>query len=443
MEMKRLLIANRGEIASRIIQTCNQLNIESVVVYSDADAELPYLKEATVAVRIGEAPAQKSYMDQTVILEAAKRTNAEAIHPGYGFLSENATFVKKVEQEGLLFIGPQAGVIALMGDKIKAREVMRKAGVPVVPGSVGPCRDPDEAVQVAEQIGYPVMLKASAGGGGIGMQKCFNKEEIIKAFQSNANRAKAYFGDASMFVEKAIENGRHIEIQIFADHFGNVVHLFERDCSVQRRHQKVIEESPSPFLNGTTRLKMTEAAIKAAKVVNYRSAGTVEFIVDEEGQFYFLEMNTRLQVEHPVTETIIGEDLVAWQLKVAEGEPLPKMQEDLKQTGHAVEFRLYAEDPQTFLPSPGILQTYVFPEMEDIRIDTGYAEGNKVTPFYDPMLAKIIAKGSTREEALRRAKVFFEATKIEGIKTNQALFLDLLKNSDFEKGNYTTALLKK
>ena len=441
--MKRLLIANRGEIASRLIQTCNRLAIESVVVYSDADAELPYLKEATVAVRIGEAPAQKSYMDQEAIIEAARQTKAEAIHPGYGFLSENATFVKKVEQAGLLFIGPKADVISLMGDKIKAREVMRKAGVPVVPGSVGPCRDSEEAVRIAEEIGYPVMLKASAGGGGIGMQKCFNKDEIMKAFQSNANRAKAYFGDASMFVEKAIENGRHIEIQIFADHFGNVVHLFERDCSVQRRHQKVIEESPSPFLNEATRQKMTEAAIKAAKAVNYRNAGTIEFIVDEEGMFYFLEMNTRLQVEHPVTETIIGEDLVAWQLKVAEGEPLPKQQEAINATGHAIEFRLYAEDPDTFLPSPGVLESFEFPEMEAIRIDTGYAKGNRVTPFYDPMIAKIIAKGSTREEALKHAKDFFEKARIEGIKTNQALFLALLNNSDFEKGTYTTALLKK
>lgn len=441
--MKRLLIANRGEIAARIIQTCQRLNMESVVVYSDADAELPYLKEATVAVRIGEAPAQKSYMNQAAILEAAQQTGADAIHPGYGFLSENAAFVKKVEEAGLLFIGPEADVIALMGDKIKAREVMRKAGVPVVPGSDGPCTDAEEAVLIAEKIGYPVMLKASAGGGGIGMQKCFNNEEIRKAFQSNANRAKAYFGDASMFVEKAIENGRHIEIQIFADHLGNVIHLYERDCSVQRRHQKVIEESPSPFLNEATRKKMTEAAVKAAKAVNYRNAGTVEFIVDEEGQFYFLEMNTRLQVEHPVTETIIGEDLVAWQLKVAEGEPLPKRQEAIQSVGHAVEFRLYAEDPDTFLPSPGVLETYVFPDMESVRIDTGYTEGNKVTPYYDPMLAKIISKGATRQEALQQAKVFFEATRIEGIKTNQALFLKLLTDSDFEKGNYTTALLKK
>lgn len=441
--MKKILIANRGEIAARIIKTCQRLGIDTVVVYSDADQDLPYISEATEAYRIGEPPAQKSYMNQDLILEIALKTNSDAIHPGYGFLSENPGFVQKVEEAGLIFIGPDAHAVKLMGDKIQARETMKNAGVPVVPGSNGPCPTVETAAEAAETLGYPVMLKASAGGGGIGMQLCHSREELEKAFGSNQNRAKAYFGNAAMFVEKAIENGRHIEVQVFADQFGNVVHLFERDCSVQRRNQKVVEESPSPFISDATRNKMTEAAKLAAKAVDYRNAGTIEFIVDENENFYFLEMNTRLQVEHPVTESITGLDLVEWQILVASGEPLPLEQSNITSRGHAIEFRLYAEDPVSFLPSPGPLKVWDFPETADVRIDTGYTETNQVTPFYDPMIAKIIVTGENRPETIAKALDFFKKMKVEGIKTNQSLFVQLLESSSFKEGNYTTALLKK
>ncbi|MGV3487768.1 MAG: acetyl-CoA carboxylase biotin carboxylase subunit [Tuberibacillus sp.] len=441
--MKKILIANRGEIAARIIRTCQRLGIETVAVYSDADQNLPYIKEATEAYRLGEAPAQKSYMNQDLILDIAQETHCDAIHPGYGFLSENPSFVKKVEERGLIFIGPDARAVELMGDKIQAREMMKQAGVPVVPGSDGPCSSVEEAAQIAESLGYPVMLKASAGGGGIGMQLCHSREELEKAFASNQNRAKAYFGNAALFVESAVINGRHIEVQVFADHHGNIVHLFERDCSVQRRHQKVIEESPSPFLSEATRKKMTDAAILAAKAVNYRNAGTIEFIVDESENFYFLEMNTRLQVEHPVTEAITGLDLVEWQILVASGEKLPLEQSDITSRGHAIEFRLYAEDPASFLPSPGTLNVWMFPETEGVRVDTGYAEGCQVTPYYDPMIAKIIVSVENRADAIAKAAAFFKSMKVEGIKTNQSLFIQLLESSAFKDGNYTTALLKK
>ncbi|WEG11675.1 acetyl-CoA carboxylase biotin carboxylase subunit [Pullulanibacillus sp. KACC 23026] len=439
--MKRLLIANRGEIAARIIRTCKRLGIETIAVYSDADQELPYIKDATLNVRIGEPPSQKSYMNQDVILETAKKYKADAIHPGYGFLSENASFAESVLESGLTFIGPKPYAIRAMGDKIQARQLMKQAGVPIVDGSEAACETVESAVQLANEIGYPVMLKASAGGGGIGMQVCENEQVLRKAFATNAKRAQTYFGNASMFVEKVIENGRHIEIQIVADSFGNVVHLFERDCSVQRRNQKVIEESPSPFLSDALRERMAEAAIRAAKAVDYCNAGTVEFIVAPDESFYFLEMNTRLQVEHPVTELITGEDLVEWQIRVAEGNPLPKEQHEISRTGHAIECRLYAEDPQTFLPSPGKLKVFSIPEKRGIRIDQGYEEGNTVTPFYDPMIAKIIASGETRDEAIDKALAFFEAMKIEGIKTNAPLFVELLKESDFKRGHYTTQLL--
>ncbi|MFC7392446.1 acetyl-CoA carboxylase biotin carboxylase subunit [Scopulibacillus cellulosilyticus] len=439
--MKKVLIANRGEIADRIIRTCQRLNIETVVVYSEADANLPYIKKADEAVCIGEPPAQKSYMNQESILKAAKQTGADAVHPGYGFLSENAEFVHAVDSLGLTFIGPDADIVALMGDKIKARETMKQAGVPIVPGSDGAV-GLEEAKVVAGTIGYPVMLKASAGGGGIGMQLCCNEEQLVGAFSSNQARARAYFGDSAMFVEKAIENGRHIEVQIFGDSFGNIVHLYERDCSTQRRNQKVIEESPSPFISEKTRKAITDAAVTAAKFVNYKNAGTIEFIMDEEENFYFLEMNTRLQVEHPVTEMQTGIDLVEWQLIVADGKRLPLEQSDIAYAGHSMEFRLYAEDPETFLPSPGRLTAFRFPAVEGVRIDTGYEEGSSVTPFYDPMIAKIIVSGYDRQEVLQKASHLFEKCDIKGIKTNYPLFERLVQSGDFYKGQYTTQLLK-
>lgn len=440
--MKKVLIANRGEIAARIIRTCQRLGVDTIAIYSDADRDLPYVKEATESYRIGEAPAQKSYMNGEAILDIAKRTEADGIHPGYGFLSENPDFVRQVHDAGLTFIGPSAEAVALMGDKIKARQRMQEAGVPVVPGSDGPCEDLAAARAVAEAIGYPVMLKAAAGGGGIGMTRCDSLSDLEQAFESNRQRAAAYFGDASMFVEKAIDGGHHIEVQIFADRYGRTVHLFERECSVQRRHQKVIEESPSPFISVSTRNKMTAAAIKAAEAVGYCNAGTVEFIVDQEENFYFLEMNTRLQVEHPVTEAITGYDLVEWQLRVADGERLPAVQNEIKSEGHAIEFRLYAEDPQTFLPSPGQIDLWTYPEIEGIRVDAGYGEGNRVTPFYDPMIAKIIAFGEDRSEAMDRATRFLRAMRIDGLKTNQALFLEILNMAAFQEGRYDTSILQ-
>ncbi|WP_132744374.1 acetyl-CoA carboxylase biotin carboxylase subunit [Scopulibacillus darangshiensis] len=441
--MKKVLIANRGEIADRILRTCERLGIQTVVIYSEADKDLPYVNKATESVYIGAPPAQKSYMNHEAVLKAAKDAGADAIHPGYGFLSENAGFVNEVENRGLTFIGPDAKTIALMGDKVKARQTMSAAGVPVVPGSDGAVKNADDACVIAASIGYPVMLKASAGGGGIGMQRCSNEQQLVKAFASNQARAKAYFGSSEMFIEKAIDNGRHIEIQIFGDSKGNIVHLFERDCSVQRRNQKVIEESPSPFLSDKTRKAMTEAAVKAAEYVNYKNAGTIEFIVDENEQFYFLEMNTRLQVEHPVTEHQTGLDLVEWQIRVADGEALPLSQSDINYNGHSMEFRLYAEDPETYLPSPGPLSTFTYREMEGVRIDKGYSEGNSVTPFYDPMIAKIIVSDSNRARVIEKADAFFNTFKVEGIKTNIPLFQRLLESGEFKDGNYTTQILNK
>ncbi|HEU5140419.1 MAG TPA: acetyl-CoA carboxylase biotin carboxylase subunit [Bacillales bacterium] len=441
--MKKVLIANRGEIARRILQTCDKLGLESVVVYSDADKDLPYVKEATMSHSIGEPPAAKSYLNQEKILEVAKKEQVDAIHPGYGFLSENAGFVRRVKEEGFTFIGPSADVVDIMGDKVRARQTMQAAGVPVVPGSEGAIHDIEEAVSIAAEIGYPVMLKASAGGGGIGMQRCSSEDELRKAFTSNQNRAKAYFGSADMFLEKMVENGRHIEVQVFGDAHGNAVHLFERDCSVQRRNQKVIEESPSPFLSESGKGKMYDAAVRAVKHVGYENAGTIEFIVDEEENYYFLEMNTRLQVEHPVTELITGLDLVEWQIKVADGKGLPLTQEEIRRHGHAMEFRLYAEDPEKFLPSPGTIDQFTYQDSEGVRVDTGVQSGTAVTPYYDPMIAKVIVSGSERSDTLQKAKQFFDGLTLTGIKNNAPLFMKILDDKDFIAGQYTTKFLQR
>ncbi|WP_409275521.1 acetyl/propionyl/methylcrotonyl-CoA carboxylase subunit alpha [Neobacillus sp. SCS-31] len=439
--MRRILIANRGEIALRIIKTCKRMGIETIAIYSDADAGLPFVKAATEAIRIGEPPVAKSYLQGEAIINAAKNMGADAIHPGYGFLSENADFSEAARREGIIFIGPDPGTIRLMGDKVASRETMEQAGVPVVPGSIAGIETLEEAVEVAEGIGYPVMLKASSGGGGIGMVKCPTKEDLEKSFSSVKSRAKAYFGSDGVFLEKFIENARHIEVQIFGDSHGNIVHLFERDCSIQRRNQKVVEESPSPFLSESARQKLFETAIKAAEAVNYTNAGTIEFIFDENENFYFLEMNTRLQVEHPVTEALTGLDLVEWQIHVARGEALPVVQSGITAAGHAIEFRLYAEDPVKFLPSPGKIDVFSFVEGEGIRIDSGYGEGDSVTPFYDPMIAKCIFSGESRSEALSRAKKFFGELQLTGIKTNAPLFREIIENKDFSEGKYTTAFL--
>ncbi|BCB03249.1 acetyl-CoA carboxylase biotin carboxylase subunit [Bacillus sp. KH172YL63] len=441
--MQKILIANRGEIALRIIKTCKQLNIQTVAVYSDADADMPFVKEADAAHRIGESQVNRSYLMIENILDVAKKESVDGIHPGYGLLSENADFARRVTEEGMIFVGPSSDIIEKMGDKVEARKAMEEASVPVVPGSDGGVGLIGEATRVAAEIGYPVMLKASGGGGGIGMIRCENEQALVQNFDSTKNRAKAYFGKEEVFLEKCIENARHVEVQIFGDQHGNVIHLFERNCSVQRRNQKVIEESPSPALSAETKEKMFAAAIKAGKAVNYTNAGTVEFIVDEEENFYFLEMNTRLQVEHPVTEAITGLDLVKWQVLVARGEALPLCrQEEILNDGHAIEFRVYAEDPKTFFPSPGQLTTLVWGEGESVRIDSGYEEGNKVTPFYDPMISKCIIKGKDREDALHKARLFFKGVSIEGVKTNVPLFKDILEAEGFREGSYTTKWLQ-
>ncbi|WP_307289050.1 acetyl/propionyl/methylcrotonyl-CoA carboxylase subunit alpha [Bacillus sp. SORGH_AS_0510] len=441
--MQKILIANRGEIALRIIRTCQEMGIETIAIYSDADKDMPFVKVATKAVNVGEPPVNKSYLQAEKILEIAKSENVDAIHPGYGFLSENAAFAKRAIEEGIIFIGPKPETIELMGDKIVSRQTMEKAGVPVVPGSGYGLKSIEEACSLAEEIGYPIMLKASSGGGGIGMVLCENEQALIKSYDSTKTRAMAYFGSDEVFIEKYIADARHVEIQVFGDDAGNIVHLFERDCSIQRRHQKVVEESPSPFLTETVRKKMYETAVKAAHAVDYINAGTIEFIVDEDGNFYFLEMNTRLQVEHPVTEMITGLDLVKWQILVARGEKLPLLQSEINSKGSAIEFRLYAEDPVRFLPSPGKISSLKMNKTKGVRIDSGYEEGGTVTPFYDPMVAKCIVYGQTREEAILTAEKFFKDVEIEGIKTNVPLFLSILADSDFQKGLYTTSFLTK
>ncbi|WHY80790.1 acetyl-CoA carboxylase biotin carboxylase subunit [Siminovitchia fortis] len=439
MFFKRILIANRGEIARRIIRTCNRLGIESVAVYSEADAAMPFVKEATAAVCVGPAQAKKSYLDIDNIIQAAKETDADAIHPGYGFLSENPAFVRRCEEEGITFIGPAAKAIELMGSKLEARAQMQEAGVPVVPGSEGRLESVEEAVSLAGEIGYPLMLKASAGGGGIGMQLVHNAEELEKAFDSTKQRAESFFGDGDLFLEKWINEPRHIEVQIAADEHGNVIHLYERECSVQRRNQKVVEESPSPFLDEKLRKELLQTAIRGVQHIGYTNVGTMEFIFDGERNFYFLEMNTRLQVEHPVTEEITGLDLVELQLQLAAGEELPFQQQNIKKDGHSIECRLYAEDPKTYFPSPGTIKRLILPE--EARLDFAIEEGSQVSPFYDPMIGKIIVHGDDRHQAIGKMQAALEKLEVEGITTNLPLLYDIMENASFKKGEYTTKFL--
>ncbi|MET1177217.1 acetyl-CoA carboxylase biotin carboxylase subunit [Peribacillus simplex] len=437
---KKVLIANRGEIARRIIRTCKKEGIQTVAVYSEADAEAPYVSEATEAVCIGPAQAKKSYLDIEKVIQVAKETHADAIHPGYGFLSENAEFVRRCEEENIVFIGPSAETIHIMGSKLEARTQMQMAGVRVVPGTDKSIESVDEALLIANDLGYPLMLKASAGGGGIGMQLVQNDAELIKVFDATKQQATSFFKDGTVFLEKWISKPRHIEVQIVADTYGNVLHLFERECSVQRRNQKVIEESPSPFLNDTLRKELLEAAIRGVKQIDYTNVGTMEFIFDENQNFYFLEMNTRLQVEHPVTEEITGIDLVELQLKIAAKEKLQITQEEINKTGHAIESRLYAEDPSTFFPSPGVISRLKLPE-NDVRLDFGIVEGSAVTPFYDPMIGKIIVHGITRDQAISKMQGVLEEIEVQGVKTNLLLLKQIMKNNQFISGNYTTQFL--
>ena len=437
---KKVLIANRGEIARRIIRTCHKLGIPTVAVYSEADAESPHVSEATEAVCIGPAQAKLSYLHIENIIQAAKDMKADAIHPGYGFLSENPTFAHRCKQENIVFIGPSAETMSIMGSKLEARNQMLKAGVKVVPGSEKSIESVEEAITIADGLGYPLMLKASAGGGGIGMQLVQNQEELVKAFEGTKKKALSFFNDGTMFLEKWISKPRHIEVQIAADSFGNMIHLFERECSIQRRNQKVVEEGPSPFLNETLRAELFEAAIRGAKQIGYTNLGTMEFIFDEQQNFYFLEMNTRLQVEHPVTEQLTGLDLVELQLQIAAQEKLAVKQDEINKTGHAIECRLYAEDPVTFFPSPGVISKLVVPE-KDVRLDFGIAEGSVVSPFYDPMIGKIITHGETRQAAIANMRRVLEEMNIEGIKTNLPLLKQIMEDARFNRGDYTTEFL--
>lgn len=439
---QKVLIANRGEIARRIIRTCKALNIQTVAVYSEADKESLHVRDADEAVCIGKPPVAQSYLNVEAIVQAAKDTGAQAIHPGYGLLSENANFAQAVEAAGLTFIGPTSTVIASMGSKLKARKTMQQAGVPIVEGVNEPIAHAEEAVQIAQRIGYPIMLKASAGGGGIGMQLVNSDEELLKAFEGNQKRATSFFGDGTMFIEKFIAEPHHVEVQILADTHGNVVPVFERECSVQRRNQKVVEEAPSPFISEATRQKMLDAAVAAAQTIHYTNAGTIEFLVDKDEQFYFLEMNTRLQVEHPVTEEITGLDLVEWQLRIANNEQLTFTRDTLARHGHAIEVRIYAEHPTTFFPSPGHIDELVLPEGEGIRHEISIESGSDVTPFYDPMIAKLIATGVDREQARARLEQALRAYVVRGIQTNIPMLLDVITHDVFKSGVTTTKFVE-
>ncbi|MFF7972701.1 biotin carboxylase N-terminal domain-containing protein [Streptomyces sp. NPDC007905] len=436
-----VLVANRGEIAVRVIRTLRSLGVRSVAVFSDADADARHVREADTAVRIGPAPAAESYLSVERLLEAAARTGAQAVHPGYGFLAENAAFARACEEAGLVFIGPSADAIALMGDKIRAKETVRAAGVPVVPGG----RDPDLA-EAARELGAPVLLKPSAGGGGKGMRLVRDMSVLDEEIAAARREARASFGDDTLLVERWIDRPRHIEIQVLADGHGNVVHLGERECSLQRRHQKIIEEAPSVFLDDRTRAAMGEAAVQAARSCGYRGAGTVEFIVPggDPSQYYFMEMNTRLQVEHPVTELVTGLDLVEWQLRVAAGERLGFAQEDVQLTGHAVEARICAEDPaRGFLPSGGTVLLLNEPEGDGVRTDSGLTEGTEVGSLYDPMLSKVIAYGPDRETALRRLRAALAETVTLGVQTNAGFLRRLLAHPAVVAGELDTGLVER
>jgi 3-methylcrotonyl-CoA carboxylase alpha subunit len=442
MAMRKILIANRGEIARRIIRTAHAMGLETVAVYSDADAQAPHVREATQAVHIGPAPAAESYLRAEKIIDAAHKTGADAVHPGYGFLSENAAFAESCASNNIIFIGPTPDAIRAMGLKDQAKKIMKLAGVPVVPGYQGDDQTLDRLQRAAQSVGYPLLIKAVAGGGGKGMRRV----DEAKSFQDNLTACQREslraFGNDNVLLEKYLDDPRHIEIQVFADTYGNAVHLFERDCSIQRRHQKVIEEAPAPGLSADMRQAMGDAAVKAARAIHYVGAGTVEFIVDTSG-FYFMEMNTRLQVEHPVTEAITGLDLVEWQIRVARGEALPKLQDALTHTGAAIEARLYAEDAEhDFLPSIGTLTTLDLPAGKSgIRIDSGVEQGSEISIHYDPMIAKIIAFGPDRPSAIEKLLAALESTVVEGVKTNRAFLARLLASQPFRDAKLTTGFI--
>ncbi len=442
--MKKILVANRGEIAIRVMKTAKKMGIKTVAVYSTVDRDAPHVKFADEAVCIGEAPSNQSYLLGSKIIEVAKQLDVDAIHPGYGFLSENADFAEEVEKNNLIFIGPKSKAIQIMGSKLAAKDAVKAYDIPMVPGIDEAITDTDKAKAIAKDIGFPILIKASAGGGGKGMRVVEKEEDLESQMQRAISEATSAFGDGSVFIEKYVASPRHIEIQVMADSHGNVIHLFERECSVQRRHQKVVEEAPSSVLTPELRSKMGEAAVKVAKACDYLGAGTVEFLLDENHNFYFLEMNTRLQVEHPVTELITGVDLVELQIKVARGEKLPIAQDDLKINGHALELRVYAEDPlNDFLPSVGRLDVYQIPVGEGIRVDNGFEEGMDIPIYYDPMLAKLITYGNTREEAILLMIKAINEYNVEGVQTTLPFGKFVCEHEAFTSGNFDTHFVKK
>lgn len=435
---KKVLIANRGEIAIRIMRACRELNIKTVAVYSEVDKHALFAKYADEAYPIGPAPANQSYLNMDNIIDVVHKSSAEGIHPGYGFLSENEDFVARCEKEGIIFIGPTSSVIKSMGNKITAKKEMSTAGIPVIPGSDGYISDFDGAIKVAEHIGYPVIVKAASGGGGIGMKVVRKTDELIQTIESTQRVAKSSFGDATVFIEKYLEEPRHIEFQILADTFGNMIHVGERECSIQRRHQKLIEESPSPVMTPELREKMGSDAVKAAAAINYTNAGTIEFLYSK-GNYYFLEMNPRLQVEHPVTEVVTGVDIVKEQLRIASGEELSYKQKDIKQTGWAIECRLNAEDPlNNFTPSPGKLRGYRSSGGPGVRVDSGVHMGYTITPFYDPLISKLTVWGRDRNEAIIRMQRALYEYIVVGVKTNIPFHKAIMNNEYFKRGELTT-----
>jgi acetyl-CoA carboxylase, biotin carboxylase subunit len=439
--LDKVLVANRSEIALRVVRACRELGVTSVAVYSDADEEALHVRHADEAVNIGPPPAGKSYLDVEAIVEAAKEAGADAVHPGYGFLAENASFAAACRDAGLGFVGPSAEAIEKMGNKSAARRLAEEADVPVVPGSEESA-SADEAVETVEEIGYPVMVKAAAGGGGRGIRVADNEEELRKSVQVAKREAESAFGDGSIYLEKFLAGPRHVEVQVMADHEGNVIHLYERECSMQRRRQKVLEEAPSPGISDEVRERMCDAAVRLARVAGYANAGTVEFLVEGD-DFYFIEMNTRIQVEHPVTEMLTGVDLVKEQILVASGEPLSLKQEDVAFVGHAMEFRINAEDPdQDFMPSPGEITSLEVPGGPGVRVDSAIYQGYTIPPFYDSMVGKLVVWGLDREEALNRSGRALREYRLEGIKTTIPLHLRLLEDDAFRSGEYHTGYLE-
>ncbi len=441
-EIRKILIANRGEIACRIIWTCKEMDIRTVAVHSEADKEALHVRYADEAICIGAAQSAQSYLNIPSIISAAEITNVDAIHPGYGFLAESETFAKICEDCNIKFIGPRPHVIGMMGDKVEARRTMKAAGVPILPGSPEPIESAKEAIKLAKEIGFPVIIKAAAGGGGRGMRIVRRKEDLAINLETAQTEALAAFKNGSVYIEKYIERPRHIEIQVLADEYGNCIHLGERECTIQRRHQKLLEEAPSPVITPEQREKMGAVAVKACKEIGYSSAGTFEFLLDEDGSFYFMEMNTRIQVEHPVTEMVTLADIVRNQIRIAQGEKLGYVQDDLQIVGHAIECRINAEDPVKFTPSPGKITAFNIPGGPGVRVDTAVYPGYTVPPYYDSMIAKLIVHARTRELAIARMKRALEMMVVEGIKTTIPLHLKIMADENFQNGNFSTKFME-